>query len=123
MASDGRKNRGLAGIVALTLTTLALPACCRPHRTEALHMEWHVLPQPPHVGPADVRITLTDSRHALVRGAQVSVEADMSHPGMKPLFQNASATDDGEYSCRLNFDMPGDWTLLVHAKLATGETI
>ena len=86
-------------------------------------MECHVLPQPPHVGPAEVRITLTDSRHALIRGAQVSVEADMSHPGMKPLFQKASATDDGEYSCRLNFDMPGDWTLLVHAKLASGETV
>jgi hypothetical protein len=75
------------------------------------------------VGLADVRITLTDPRHAPIRGAQVSVEADMSHPGMKPLFQKASATDSGEYNCKLNFDMPGDWILLLHAKLASGETI
>jgi hypothetical protein len=75
------------------------------------------------VGPAEVRVTLTDSHHVPVRGARVSVEADMSHPGMKPLFQNASATDHGEYTCKLNFDMPGDWTLLLHAKLASGETV
>jgi hypothetical protein len=123
MASDNRKNCGLARILALTLTALALPTGCRPHRTSDLRMECHVLPWRPHVGPAEVRVTLTDSRHVRVRGAQVSVEADMSHPGMKPLLQNASATDHADYTCKLNFDMPGDWTLLLHAKLPNGETV
>jgi hypothetical protein len=75
------------------------------------------------VGPAEVQITLTDSRRGPVRGAQVSIEADMSHPGMEPLFQKATATEDGKYYSKLNFDMPGDWTLLLQAKLASGATV
>jgi hypothetical protein len=47
----------------------------------------------------------------------------MSHPGMAPVFQHASATDDGKYHSRLTFTMPGDWTLLLHAKLANGEAV
>ena len=70
-----------------------------------------------------MEIALTDSHHVAVRGAQVSLEADMSHPGMKPLFQSASAGENGKYHSRLNFDMPGDWTLLLHAKLANGTTV
>lgn len=47
----------------------------------------------------------------------------MSHPGMKPVFQKAAATEDGTYHSKVNFDMPGDWTLLLHAKLANGTTV
>jgi hypothetical protein len=33
------------------------------------------------------------------------------------------ATKGGKYRSSLNFDMPGDWILLLHAKLASGATV
>jgi hypothetical protein len=88
------------GTVALALTLLG---GCRPGNRGELLFECNVVPRPPFLG------------------AQVSIEADMSHPGMKPVFAEASA-QGGEYHSKLNFDMPGDWTLLIHAKLPDGET-
>jgi hypothetical protein len=107
----------------LAPAVLALLFSCRTHDPGEFHIECTVRPQPPHVGSADVEIMLTDSHRALVGGAQVSLEADMSHPGMAPIFQEASATEDGKYHSRLKFDMPGDWTLLVKARLASGVTV
>ncbi|HEY6987929.1 MAG TPA: FixH family protein [Bryobacteraceae bacterium] len=101
---------------------LALLAGCQERAAGEFQIECKVEPQPPRVGAANVQIALTDSRHAPVRGAQISLEADMSHPGMKPQFKNASAAPDGSYHAKLNFDMPGDWILLLHAKLANGKT-
>jgi YtkA-like protein len=88
-----------------------------------LRIECNVQPQPLRVGLAEVEIMLSDSHHAPVRGAQVTLEADMSHPGMKPLFQKALATEGGKYHSNLKFDMPGDWILLLHAKLPSGATV
>ncbi len=106
------------GIVALALV---LFTGCRPDHRGELVLECSLVPQPPRVGQADVRITLLGRGRQPVVGAQVSLEADMSHPGMKPIFAEASA-QGGEYRSKLNFDMPGDWTLLIHAKLPDGET-
>jgi hypothetical protein len=107
----------------LALGALALLIGCRPQKTGGLRLECDVQPQPLRVGPAEVEITLSDSHHAPVQGAQVALEADMSHPGMKPLFQNAFVMEGGKYRSSLNFDMPGDWILLLHAKLASGATV
>jgi hypothetical protein len=106
------------GTVALALTLLG---GCRPGNRGELLFECNVVPRPPRVGPADVRIALLGRGRRPFLGAQVSIEADMSHPGMKPVFAEASA-QGGEYHSKLNFDMPGDWTLLIHAKLPDGET-
>ena len=117
------KKLRLSSNLVLALAALVLADDCRPHGTRELRIECNVQPQPLHVGLAEVQITLSDSHHAPVRGARVSLEADMSHPGMAPLFQKASAGEDGKYHSKLNFDMPGDWTLLLHAKLASGATV
>jgi hypothetical protein len=102
---------------------VALLAGCQPRVASEFRIECKIEPQPPRVGAASVQIALTNSHHAPVRGAQISLEADMSHPGMKPRFEKVSAGQDGSYYAKLNFDMPGDWTLLLHAKLANGESV
>ena len=102
---------------------LALLAGCQRRAAGEFRIECKVEPQPPRVGAVNVQIALTDSHHAPVSGAQITLEADMSHPGMRPQFQKVSAGQDGSYYAKLNFDMPGDWTLLLHAKLANGESV
>ena len=109
--------------LVLALTALGLLAACRRNESSEVRMECSVQPQPPRMGPAEVQIALTDLDQAPVRGAQISLEADMSHPGMKPSFEKASETGAGRYQSKLNFDMAGDWTLLLHAKLANGGTV
>jgi len=107
---------------ATLVFALALLAGCQRPAAGKFQIECKFEPQPPRVGEASIEIALTDFHRVPVRGAQISLEADMSHAGMKPQSQNASAAPDGSYHAKLNFDMPGDWTLLLHAKLANGET-
>jgi hypothetical protein len=47
----------------------------------------------------------------------------MSHPGMSPVFATVSDAGSGEYQAKLNFNMAGDWTLLIHANLADGTAV
>jgi hypothetical protein len=56
-----------------------------------------------------------DQANHPISGASVSIEADMSHPGMKPLFASAAAISADNYQADLSFDMPGDWILSVTA--------
>lgn len=51
------------------------------------------------------------------------VEADMSHPGMSPVFAEAKEITPGSYSAPINFNMGGDWVVLLHVKLADGRKI
>jgi len=50
-------------------------------------------------------------------------EADMSHPGMSPVFAQASESNPGDYRTNLNFNMGGDWIVLLHIRLADGRKI
>jgi hypothetical protein len=51
------------------------------------------------------------------------VEADMSHPGMSPVFAEAKETAPGSYRTTVDFNMGGDWVVLLHIKLADGRKI
>jgi hypothetical protein len=44
----------------------------------------------------------------------------MAHPGMGPVFADARQVGPGLYSGVLDFTMPGDWALVVHAALPNG---
>jgi YtkA-like len=107
--------------LAVFLAFAALSGCRSRPGTD---VKWvcRVLPEPPRVGPEDVQISLLDSRNQLIPGAQISIEANMSHPGMQPLFAHASARGDTTYRAALNFSMPGDWVLSLHATLSDGAS-
>lgn len=81
------------------------------------------MPQPVTVGPAAVTIKLSDAEGNPLPGAGVTVEGDMSHPGMSPVFAEAKELPGGRYQARLDFGMAGDWVVILHIKLSNGQTL
>jgi YtkA-like len=82
-----------------------------------------IQPDPPHVGPADVVLTLNDAAGAPLSGAEIQLEGDMNHAGMQPVFADLEETEPGRYAGSLNFTMGGDWFILVTGTLADGRRV
>ena len=82
-----------------------------------------IQPEPVRVGEAAVTIEIADAAALPVSRATVQVEADMAHPGMAPVFGDAEEIHPGKYRARIDFNMGGDWLLLVHIKLSDGRRI
>jgi hypothetical protein len=89
----------------------------------AVTVEHAISPEPPKVGPATVILKLADTAARPVPGARITVEAEMSHAGMAPVFEEASETGPGEYRAHLKFAMVGDWVILLHIRLPGGQTL
>ena len=104
--------------------TLAIAAC---HRREdagaGISIKEQLTPQPVRVGPATVVVQLFDAAAKPVTHAKIMVEADMSHPGMAPVFGAANETAPGNYRTQIDFNMGGDWIVLLHIELADGRKI
>jgi hypothetical protein len=80
-------------------------------------------PLPAHSGPAIVTVALRDAAGKPVKGAHVAAEANMSHPGMAPIFRDAREVAPGRYQAGLELGMRGDWVILLHIRLSSGEKI
>ena len=78
-------------------------------------------PKPPHVGRDTFIVSLTGRAGKPIPGAQVSLEGDMSHPGMGPAFADAKEIAAGKYQAQLDLSMLGDWTVIAHIKLPNGR--
>jgi hypothetical protein len=107
------------------LLLACLAAGCSPAADFAstIALDWTVTPSPPAIGPATVSLTLTDTRSGRpLAGAEVRIEGDMSHPGMKPVFGTAREAAPGRYEAPLTFTMAGDWVLVADARLRDGRT-
>lgn len=115
------RRRTQHGLTAAGLAAaLCLASACRPAAREgaALDLAWRVIPDPPRVGPIRLELTLSDpvtGRPAA--GAQLRVEANMSHPGMRPIFAVAREVGTGRYVAPVGLTMAGDWFLLLEADL------
>jgi hypothetical protein len=109
----------------LAMACAALTASC--NRAEdtnpGIAVKEGITPQPPRVGPAVVSIELTDPKQKPLPHAAIMVEADMSHPGMSPVFAEAKEIAPGRYGAPVAFNMAGDWVVLLHIKLADGRRI
>jgi hypothetical protein len=105
------------------LLVAALVAGCAAPADHGLAIDLRVSPNPPKVGPAKVSLTLTDADGKPATGATLSLEGNMAHAGMKPVFAEAREEGDGRYSADLEFTMGGDWFILVTGKLADGKVI
>jgi hypothetical protein len=76
------------------------------------------------VGPATVSLKLTDFLASKpVSGARVTLEGNMTHAGMTPVFAEAKESEPGSYRATLEFTMAGDWVVLLHASLPDGRKI
>lgn len=118
---------GAGGLICLGLALGAgfFSAACQkqiePEQT--INVEYQITPQPPRVGPAIVSLKLSDAEGKPVRGAHVKLEGNMSHPGMSPVFGEASEAEPGRYQGPLEFTMGGDWFVLLHLTLNDGSKL
>jgi len=109
----------LPGVAVLFVTGCSRPGGPSPVVT----VEHAISPEPPQVGPVTVILKLADTSARPVSGARITVEADMSHAGMAPVFEEASETGPGEYQAHFNLAMAGDWVVLLHIRLPGGHTL
>lgn len=86
-------------------------------------MQESIAPQPVRTGQESVSIALKDAAGNPLTRAHIQVEGDMDHPGMAPVFSDASETAPGSYEAQINFNMGGDWAVLLHIKLADGRAV
>lgn len=98
---------------------LVLAQGCR-HQNEALPdltLTHEVSPQPPRVGPVTITLKLTDASGKPMPGARITLEGNMSHPGMVPEFADTTEIEPGRYRAVLKLSMAGDWFVLAHLTL------
>jgi YtkA-like len=109
----------------LAMACVAVTAACRRAEVGApgIMVKEEIAPWPARVGPVTVSIELSDPSQKPVSRAAIMVEADMSHPGMSPVFADAKETAPGTYRAPIEFNMGGDWVVLLHIKLADGRRI
>lgn len=103
---------------------LLITGCSRPAEPlPDVEIKHEISPQPVRVGPAALTLKLADGAGRAITGAHIAVEADMSHPGMSPLFAEAQETVPGRYQSHLEFPMAGDWVILLHVTLPGGKKL
>ena len=104
--------------------TLLIAGCSRPVEPRPfLAIEHEFSPEPARVGPATVTLKLADATGKPITGAHIAIEADMSHAGMSPLFAEAKEAGPGRYEAHLEFQMAGDWVILLHVTLPDGTRV
>jgi len=102
---------------------LIVTACHRSTESSVdISIEHELTPQPARAGPAILTLRLHDAAKPIA-GAQVMIEAIMSHPGMAPVFASAKEIEPGRYQAGLEFSMGGDWIVLLHLTLANGQKL
>jgi YtkA-like len=89
----------------------------------AVAMQCEISPQPTRVGPTMVTLWLADGGARQITRARVVLEADMLHPGMRPVFGATKEVDPGRYQGRIDFTMAGDWVILLDITLADGQNL
>jgi hypothetical protein len=108
---------------ALGCALILVTGCRRAGESPKVKMTWSIAPQPARVGPAAIVVNLSDEAGNPVKGTRISLEGDMSHAGMAPVFAEAAEIEPGHYQGRLEFTMAGDWVVLMHMTLAGGQTL
>jgi hypothetical protein len=86
-------------------------------------VEHEITPQPVKAGPATITLTLSDAGGTPFKGAQVRLEGNMSHPGMRPIFSEAREAEPGRYEAPIKITMGGDWIILIHITLPDGRKL
>ena len=113
----------LLASLGLAATFLVI-ACHKPAGTfSAVTIEHQITPQPVKVGPAIITLRLADATGNPMTGARITLEGNMSHAGMSPVFGEAKEAEPGRYQAPLEFTMPGDWIILIHITAAGGQKL
>jgi hypothetical protein len=103
--------------------SVAIVACRRHAAEPKISVQEQITPQPVKTGLASLSIILTDEAAQAIAHATIQVEGDMSHPGMSPVFSQATEVEPGKYQAPINFTMGGDWAVLLHIRLPDGRKV
>lgn len=117
-----RGSGPLAAAACVAAVLLAAGCGGAGETASSVRVEHELAPQPPRVGAATVTLKLSEGP-APVTGARVTLEGNMSHAGMAPVFAGADEVEPGRYRATLEFTMGGDWVVLVRAALADGRRL
>lgn len=123
MGADRRTGRSLNYLRGIPVAVLALFLGCSTRPTEPDLQIQPDIAHPVHVGSVNIAFRLSDSAFRPITGARISVEGDMSHAGMAPVFGEAKEAEPGRYQAQLNLDMAGDWVVLLHIVMPSGEKV
>lgn len=108
-------------------TAVAVSIGCRQATTQQSNTDTKVdltfEPSPPVVGDAKVTLSLASESGEPIKGAEVQLEGNMNHAGMKPSFADLAEVEPGRYTGTLEFTMSGDWFILVTATTKDGQRV
>jgi hypothetical protein len=111
-------------VVAVFFALVFGVGCHRqPNTSIGIRVEFQIKPQPVRVGAVVISFALTDEANHPMTGVEITVEADMSHAGMSPVFAQANEVQPGRYETHLSLGMAGDWVILLHGALPNGEKL
>jgi YtkA-like len=116
------RRSGLAAALLLLVGNLPSGGCAKSSGVrDDVAFSCHSDPVAPRIGVNTFTVTLSGKGGALLTGAHVAIEGDMTHPGMSPVFGDAREIAPGRYQGTLDLTMRGDWTILFHVTLASGR--
>jgi hypothetical protein len=90
---------------------------------DGLTVTFATAPAPPVIGAGAVVLTLADRDGKPLADAQIEIEANMNHAGMKPEFGRAAGGPGGRYTIPLQWTMGGEWYVDVKATLPDGQIV
>jgi hypothetical protein len=122
---NNKQHRYVIGSqIFFLLFCIALTGCSPSGNSyPGIDLVWNIEPDPPRVSMSTITLMFTDSTGQPLTGAEIELEANMTHPGMQPVFAVAEETKPGEYSASIEFKMVGDWYILVESTLADGRVV
>jgi hypothetical protein len=110
-------------ILSLLFSVIVLAVSCTKAASSSVVLSAEqISPQPPQAGPITVNFKLEDASKPVI-GARITLEGDMTHAGMAPVFGDAKEVAPGEYQGQLSLNMGGDWVVLTHITLANGKKV
>jgi len=115
-------------VIVIGLIVLLAAGCGRiqtdpsPESTD-ISVEFSVEPAEPAVGPAQLRITVTDGDGQPIDNATLDIEGNMTHAGMTPVFTQVTGGENGQYVIPFEWTMGGDWIVTVEVALEDGRTV
>lgn len=111
-----------AWLMLLALTLLALSGCGgRPTPVSDLRIELRTGAGSVRTGETTLTVRVSNTAGQPVDDAAVSIEGNMIHAGMTPVFAAAAGGQDGLYTAPFTWTMGGDWVVTVKVTLPDGR--
>lgn len=111
----------MARILALILISTLFLACARPPAGDdvaSVQVTMKTTPAPARVGDNTLDVELFGAK-----AKSLTVEANMSHPGMTPVSASLTSQDGTRWQAPLKLTMAGDWFVIVRAELEDGRKL